>query len=696
MPEEQRYNKPDSALVKEKILLNRKNFITYNIARLRELIRYTPEEKLDLFHTIPFLVHSNSPNLPGYLDDPLTPHGIYRFFDSGFWGFAKKRLRIKREDVHTFVLKRSYIRGLYLMGSSGTLGQTEYSDFDYWVVIDKDSLSGTQRQLLRKKLRKIEGWSKETHRHDFNFFVVDVEQIQQNDFSEIHGKGSGTVQKSPLKEEFYRTFMMIAGQIPFWAVLPPGLKDSEHRYWIETASLLADDNFVFDDYVDLGNLTSFKQEECLGGVLWQMCKAQQDPVKSLIKTSLIAHHFFFQEREGLLCDIMKKRFADCQLDSYLLDPYALVFEKAASFYDLTDDKDGLNLIRQCIYLRLTGYPVPSEVDEDSPKRRILQRYAKAWSWDSDRLDRLRSYPSWTENEKLQFENRIINKISFLYKRILRTGTKLEVCKDIASENRAELKNRIVSQLAKKPGKLPRCSVYLRAKRGHSPLVVALREDSLGANIWAVFDHTPSDHTHNSAALFTAPELLRVLGWIVLNRLYVGDPSSIVFQRVAKSPISPKHAERLLRKLFRFFSNGTPHLDRVCSHPPWLKVFVSVDTSVFATDDALHSACYLAQNSWGETFFSALDLRHIENDFLRCYETAKGAWRYLQKGLPGGSEYAIYDSRTSGDNTSTKTIEEFIESFRESDAEDRKTKEAESIEKTETQRNRGARPLLDLL
>ena len=132
MLEERRQKKSDSAFVKEKILLHRKYFITYNIARLRELIRYTPEDKLDLFHTIPFLVHSNSPNLPGYVDDPLTPHGIYRFFDSGFWGFAKKRLGIRREDIHTFVLKRSYIRGLYLMGSPGTLGHTEYSDIDYF------------------------------------------------------------------------------------------------------------------------------------------------------------------------------------------------------------------------------------------------------------------------------------------------------------------------------------------------------------------------------------------------------------------------------------------------------------------------------------------------------------------------------------------------------------------------------------
>ena len=696
MPENARHNNPDPATVKEQILLNRKYFFTCNIARLRELIRYLPEEKLDLFHTIPLLVHMNSPDLPGYVDHPLTPHGVYRFFDSGFWKFAKNRLRIKGEDVHTYVLKRSYVRGLYLMGSSGTLGQTEYSDFDYWVAIDKGSLSKTQRALLRQKLDNIRDWSKKTYGHDLSFFVVDVEQIRQNDFSGIHEEGSGTAQKSLLKEEFYRTFILIVGQIPFWAVLPPGLNDAEHREWIETALLLSGDDFVSDDYVDLGNLTSVKEEECLGGVLWHICKAQEDPVKSLIKTSLIAYHYFFQEREGLLCDMMKKRFHERGLDSYLLDPYALVFERASRLYDLTDDKDGLDLIRQCIYLRLTGYPVPSELVEDNPKRQILKRYVKAWSWGSDQIARLQSYTLWTENEKLQFDDRIMNKISFLYELIFRTTGKLEPFMGMASQDLAVLKNRSASHFRKKPGKLPHCSTYLRAKRDRCHLFVARREDSSGANTWAVYDHIPSDYADNKDSLFVVPELLRVLGWIVLNRLYKGDPSSIVFQRVQKSPVSPKRVERLLGKLFRFFSDETPHLNYIHSNPAWLKVFVALNTGLFPVDNTLRSAHYLVQNTWGEIFFHALDVTHIENNLLKCHEIAKQAWHYLQKTLPGESEYRIYDSRTINDTTTTKTIEDSIRSFQKSCAGDLKAPDADKPEKTATARNGRGRPFLDLL
>jgi adenylate cyclase class 1 len=696
MPENARHSKPDPASVKEKILQNRKYFITYNIARLRELIRYLPEGKLDLFHTIPLLVHMNSPDLPGFVDQPLTPHGLYRFFDSGFWRFAKRRLQIKEQDVHDYVLKRSYVRGLYLMGSSGTLGQTEYSDFDYWVVIDKGSLSEMQRALLRQKLDSIQDWSKEAYGHDLSFFVVDVEQIRENDFSGIHEEGSGTAQKSLLKEEFYRTFILIAGQIPWWAVLPPGLNDAEYRGWVETALLLSDDNFVSDDYVDLGNLASIKKEECLGGVLWQISKANGDPVKSLIKTSLVAHHYFFQDQEGLLCDILKKRFPERRLDSYLLDPYALVFERASRFYDLTDDKDGLDLITECIHLRLTGYPAPSQLAEDNPKRQISKRYVKAWSWSGDQIDRLESYNLWTENEKLQFEDRILKKIFFLYELIFRTTGKSDPFMGMASKDLAVLKNRSASHFRKKPGKLPHCSTYLRARRDPGALFIAWRKDGSGVNTWAVYDHIPSDYADQKATLFVARELLPVLGWVVLNRLYRGDPSSIVLQRVQESPVSPKRIERLIEEVYRFFSNEKPYLNYIHSDPPWLKVFVGLNTDRFPADNALRSADYLVQNTWGEIFFRALDVTHIENNLLKCYEIAKQVWHYLQKTLPGESKYRIYDSRIINDTTTTKTIEDFIRSFRKAGAGSIATRDAERPEKTATPRNGRRGPLLDVL
>jgi len=74
---------------------NRKAFISYNIARIREFIRYLSPEKYELFHTIPFLLHVNAHDFPGYINHPLLAYGIYGFHDSGFWKEALRHFQVQ-------------------------------------------------------------------------------------------------------------------------------------------------------------------------------------------------------------------------------------------------------------------------------------------------------------------------------------------------------------------------------------------------------------------------------------------------------------------------------------------------------------------------------------------------------------------------------------------------------------------------
>jgi adenylate cyclase class 1 len=687
------YN-PDPVFVQEKILANRKSFITYNVARLRSLIRLH-SEKLELFYSIPLLLHVNSRELPGYVDHPNTPYGIYRFFDSGFWKLAKRRLKIEGKAMPAFILRRSYIRGLYLVGSSGTLDQRDNSELNYWVVIDQGLFSETQQGLLREKLSRVKDWAKATFDHNLTFFVLDVEQVRRNDFLGMDEEGAGTLQQDLLKEEFYRTFILIAGQIPYWAVFPPGLKDAEYGHWIETAALLSGYNVVADDYVDFGNLISVKSEACLGGLIWEISKAPEDPVKAFIKASLLAYHHFFQEREGLLCNLMKKRYPEAQLDSHLLDPYVLAFRSIVEFYEFIDDEDGLDLIKKCIYLRLTGYPVPSSLDEENPTGQILRHYTKAWSWAGRQIHRLDSYSLWTEDEKLQFEHRITQKLFFLYELVSRGAGKLAPSIATDPEIVAALRNRRESYFKTEAGKLPYCSASLRAERAPCAFRVAWRQDSDGANRWEVYDRFTRDSEDNEVRLFLAPELLRVLGWVVLNRLCKHDPDAIVVRDVG-SPIPRKRIQPLLEALLGFFSHeAKPFLYFRDSSPRWWKVFVALDTGLAPSSNVLRSVDYLAQNIWGEMFFASLDLGHIENDLLKCYEIAKRVWHYVQGTVAGESEYRFYEGATIKPGAKTRAIEDFIQSFREAD---RKELEIQARHRprggTRKREQRG--PLIDLL
>jgi adenylate cyclase class 1 len=687
-------HKPDPVLVKREILRNRNHFSTYNIARLRELIRHLPEEKLELFHTIPILLHINSPDLPGYVDHPQTPYGIHRFYGSGFWKLAKKRVGIERKNLGSISSKSFFIKGVYLMGSTGTIGQTDYSDFDYWVVIDTGSLNDEQRALLQTKLAKIKDWGRQAYDHDLTLFVVDLEQVRQNDFSGVYGQGSGPTQKSLLKEEFYRTFIMIAGQIPYWAVLPTGLSDAEYNAWVKQASLLSDDDFEPYDYVDIGNLTAIKGEECSEAVLWQICDSRKDPAKALIKASLIAHDYSFQERDGLLCNSIKTRFSERRLDSYLLDPYLLAFERAISFYKSMGDRDGLDLAKECVYLRLRGYLAPSQLDENHPKRQILRRYAKEWSWSRNRVNRLESYDSWTEQEKLKFEGRILDRLSSLYELIFRTAGKARPLMDVPFDGLDVLKSRTSSPFKKKPAKVPRCSAYIRARRDSCALFITCGEDESGANSWFVYDHSSSGRTSKKAPLFSARELLRVLGWVVFNGLYGGKASGVVFQHV-QSVVLPNRAKRLLQDLYGFFSDEAELISYMHSDPVWLKVFVAPNGDLISGDNTLRSADYLIQNTWGEIFYYSLGLKHIENNLLKCHNIAKQIWQYMQKAVPEGCEYRIRDFRTMHGAATVRTIKDFVKSLQEPGSEDLKAQDAIEKQRLQQDDTKSKGLLLDL-
>ena len=96
---------------------NRKAFVSNNIARIREFIRYLSPEKYELFYTIPFLLHVDAPDFPGYIDHPLLAYGIYGFHDSGFWKEALRHFKFREKDMLSHLASSYIIKGLYLMGS---------------------------------------------------------------------------------------------------------------------------------------------------------------------------------------------------------------------------------------------------------------------------------------------------------------------------------------------------------------------------------------------------------------------------------------------------------------------------------------------------------------------------------------------------------------------------------------------------
>ncbi len=624
----------DPAVVMKTIMDNRENFISYNIARIRELIRYLPKRRFKLFNTIPFLLHINSPEFPGYVDHPLATYGIYAFHDSGFWKLSLTNQNLTEKQMRPYLARKYHIRGLYLMGSAGTLAQGRHSDLDYWVVVDKKACTETQLRQLREKLSRIEKWCRGTYGQELTFFIMDREQIRENDYSAVDDESSGSAQKTILKEEFYRTLIVIAGQIPFWAVLPPGLSNGDYDRWIRVAHEADTDGFIGENIIDLGNITAVDRSECLGAILWQVFKARHDPVKSLLKASLIAHYSFFNEE--LPCDLLKGRLKAHKGDPTRVDPYVVIFEKILNFYKVFNEERLSEAVKECIFLRLRGYPLLSEPAPGTPKRKILKLYLDDWAWSPEQLKRFETFPRWPEEEKKEYEQGLFDRISYLYEMILRSREDKGQGIHMDGRDLALLKNQISRCFQKKPGKIPFCSSYLKSSRADHAFLVECAVCDSGQPGWTVYDHT---FTKKRTPLFSGPELLRVVGWMVKNNLYRGNDADLMI-RGNQCGMNPKFPRRLFGSAHRFFT-GELGQDALSSpEPHWTRILVSLNTE--RTPDGLRftAAEYIIENSWQEFYFDGIDLSHIENRNIKCYKICDIIWNFQKKAPPGGFDYKI--------------------------------------------------------
>ena len=645
-------NIQDDKKTVQSLINSRKYFVSYNVLRLRELFRNLSEKKKELFNIIPFFLHVNSPDYPGYVNSKKIPFGIISFYDSGFFKFSLKYFKITAKQVRPFTAGKFYIRGLYIMGSSGTLAQGEHSDFDYWVVLDKSACTESQLVLLEEKFAKIELWCKKEYNQSVSFFIMDVNEIKSNNFSRISEESSGSAQKTILKEEFYRTFIVIAGLIPLWAVLPVGINNYQYKYIVKKF-LNTDNSYdLYKKFIDLGNLNGIDKKECACALLWQIYKSRSDPVKALLKSSLIASYYCGLNKL-LPCDIIKKSFLNDNFNTGYIDPYVVIFNYVIKFYNKIY-KQGLPVIEEAIFFRLCGFPVIKKTNPEHPKGILVKKLLTVWKWDSKKICYFTDYVKWTEQKKLSHEKKILKQIRVLYKMVLGKNIDKEQLFYMDDLELVSLKNRISAILKKEQGKIPRCSRYLQL-RGQQPLSVFGSDE-----LWYVYDNRERKLRNKDLAIFKDKELLRVIGWIIYNALCLNDLSLVKFQSL-KSEITSGKAGRLLSIANDFFSDKKK-VEKYYTESVWEKIFVSVKTESFYKKEKFTSAEIILKNSWGEYFFLITDLADIEIFELKCYKIANVIWKYFQTTPDFNIKYFVYTYDSWDSDLVVKKIDELITNF----------------------------------
>ncbi|HPJ96909.1 MAG TPA: class I adenylate cyclase, partial [Syntrophales bacterium] len=271
------------------LLQNKKVFLAYNQFRRDIFQHLSPKESEVILFLLPWLLSINHPDFPGYVPDLEKPFRVFNIEQSK--DIKKKEPAFKKQfkcydqgSLLKYSTEYCDIQGIYTIGSIGTISQTSHSDCDLWVCIDRDNYSATQFDHLSQKVYLIKDWLDNTLKMPVYFFISDIHDIQKCNFGNVSDESCGSAQRNVLKEEFYRTAIVVCGKIPFWWVY---FNPEEPQSYEQALQEYQHPNFGQDDCVDLGNLLAIEQSEYFGAALWQFNKALSHPLKSIIKMLLL-------------------------------------------------------------------------------------------------------------------------------------------------------------------------------------------------------------------------------------------------------------------------------------------------------------------------------------------------------------------------------------------------------------------------
>jgi adenylate cyclase, class 1 len=379
-------------------------------ARITMLRAYTTANFQDVFNAIPVFLQVNRPNVPGYIDDNDTPAGIHGFEASLFADFVPQIIMgATPQSLRKERPSGAAIESLLLIGSAGTMGQTMYSDLDYWVCYDPDKMTSGQLQLLTRKLTLIEEWSSVSHDVEVNFYRIDLKELARNRFKQRRSEFEGEVAPLLLKEELYRTLLFLAGKRPLWWSLPSGI--SPEKYKAVRSELDTPGDSLAEAFIDLGFPEKPAPQEYLAAALWLSTKSMVDPFKGTIKLLLILQQVETDFQAPFTCELFKKSVFSAEVHDLPIDPYELTVRRVLGFADMHLPEEWLDLIRLSVHFKIRG-PFDVSSGLNPRKLKFLEDLYEEWRWDETRVRHLNDYLSWSDQERIDLGHNM-NKLLFV-------------------------------------------------------------------------------------------------------------------------------------------------------------------------------------------------------------------------------------------------------------------------------------------
>ncbi|MDA8160750.1 MAG: class I adenylate cyclase [Desulfobacteraceae bacterium] len=515
-------------LAKEKI----DRYLAYNRSRIRKAVLFNEERAALILKIVPLLLHVNQPDLPGFVSDPACPAGIVRFDPRQVISPRTLARFFPKSSIlnHPKALpppERCLIQSLMTIGSVGSVAQTEKSDCDYWLGLNDHDFPGNQLDLLREKCRKIEEWALERGA-EIHLFPMDIGQTKANSFeSQADDESAGSALKMLLKDELFRTHILVAGKMPLWWLIPPGLTDSGYHDFVR--NLAAREQLNLESFIDLGYISDMPKAEIFGACLWQMNKALDSPFKSVLKFAYL--ELLMNDRQGLnlFSDRIKQlvTFPECLSPEQRLaiddiDPYLLLAKELVAFYQRQQPGEGRDeFIRACLLMKTLEDLKPSqEESEDAVHIQAAAELIGRWGLLPADADHYLNFRAWSHQDRVAAGGLVHRYLGDTYKRL--SGWRTAVTGDgqlaITEQDIAILGRKLSSFYAKKPNKIEFIQSLSRQMMSQSDLILH-GDRQEGRDLFFAYQGEEEETIKNDPRRLIIrhdDHLIRLIVWLMIN------------------------------------------------------------------------------------------------------------------------------------------------------------------------------------
>ncbi|MFH0725880.1 MAG: class I adenylate cyclase [Pseudomonadota bacterium] len=605
-------------MIRPILVRNKQSFIRYNQFRKQIFSELSPRSGETVLYLLPWMLSVNHPSCPGYIENQVTPLKVFNIDNE--MEIRRREPVFKRlfeiaasESLLRHALKFNIIQGLYTIGSVGSVSQTHSSDCDIWVCCDKSQFDETAWKQLHQKINLIKDWLDMHLRMPIYFFVCDENDIRHNLFGNVDTESSGSTQTNILKEEFYRTCIVICGKIPLWWLCHD---DKESLSYDAAKAEMDKRSYSEFDIIDFGDLKEIEGNEYFGAALWQLQKSLTRPLKSIIKMILLKM-LLDSPRERPISHQYRKEVLKSGKKDFFPDPSVFTIHSILNYYQSLNKTETLEFLKECFYIRCEISPHSSRMPL---KNELIKELFSQYPIDIKKRIHLSRFASWDFDAQIQLGNRLFQLLMASYREI--TAAHGGSVSSINKRDFTIIGRKILVSHQKKTDKI---QVLQKPIENLNLTHLTIR---LERSQWQV--HSGSN---KEAPLASNSDILYIIGFIVWNSLFdmnkirmEPNPSNVTMQEIV-------NLGRKMKEFIGTFENQDIALHQYIQKARLSKLLVVISFENFYWEKDINDFGILYNNSWGELYVKrCTSARELESFLKKARQPALGSEPsyYLQR------------------------------------------------------------------